>query len=108
MQITPIVLIDALRESDPYIETIYMKGSCYRLHLMLKKLWPDALPVTNASGDHVGSVIGGVAYDINGVVDWSYRDMDYEDTKEAMQWSFANNSMLQIGTCPICEEPIVA
>jgi hypothetical protein len=102
------MLIDALRTSDPYIATIYTKGGCYRLHLMLKQIWPDALPVINATGDHVGSLIGGEVYDINGVADWSYRAMDDDDIAKAEQWSFAKNSMLQIGECPVCEEPIVA
>jgi hypothetical protein len=107
MQITPLALIDLLRESDPYIETIYMKGSCYQLHLILKKLWPDALPVTNAECDHVGSMIDGAVYDIRGLVNWSYRSMTEDELAMAEQWSFAENAMLQVGECPICDEPLV-
>ncbi len=104
---SPLPLIDALRESDPYIATIYTQGSCYRLYLALKKLWPDAIPVINATGDHVGSLIGGEVYDINGIADWSYRAMDDDDLQKANGWSFANKAMLQIGECPACGEPIV-
>lgn len=108
MKITPLALIDALRESDPYISTIYTQGSCYRLHLLLRTLWPDAIPVMDNTGGHVGSLIEGLVYDINGVVVWSYRAMDDDDIEQAEKWSFAKNSMLQIGECPICEEPLLA
>lgn len=104
----PLELIEALRETDPYIETIFTQGGCYRLHLMLKRFWPDALPVINATGDHVGSLIGGEVYDINGVSGWSYRPMDDDDAAKAEEWGFAKNAMLQVGECPICEEPILA
>lgn len=108
IQITPLALLNALRETDPYIATIYTEGSCYRLHLMLKRLWPEAIPVTNATGDHVGSMIDGEVYDINGIVDWSYRAMDDDDIEMAERWSFAKKSMLEVGECPACGEPIVA
>ena len=47
-------------------------------------------------------------YDINGIADWSYRAMDDADIEMAEQWSFAKKSMLEVGECPICGEPIVA
>jgi hypothetical protein len=108
MQISPLVLVDAMRESDPYIRTIYTEGGCYRLHLLLKTMWPEARPVINAQRSHVGSLIGGAVYDIDGIVQWSYRGMDSDDIKLAEAWGFAKNSMLQIGECPFCEEPILA
>jgi hypothetical protein len=100
--------ITAIRESDPYIETIYTKGSCYQFHLLLRKFWPNAKPVTNQSADHVGSLIDGEIYDISGIVIWSWRAMDDDDIAEAEGWSFAKNSFLQVGECPICEEPLLA
>ena len=108
MQFTPLKLINALCISDPYIKTIYMEGGCYQLHLMLKKIWPQALPVINTTGDHVGILFDGSAYDINGVVTWGYRGMDDNDISKASGWSFAENNMLQIGECPLCDEPLVA
>lgn len=108
MQITPLIILNAMRATDPYIATIYTEGGCYRLHLMLKQIWPDALPVINQLGDHVGTLIDGDVYDINGIADWSYRAMDDDDIAVAETWSFAKNSMVQIGECPVCEEPIVA
>lgn len=107
MQFTLLTLINALRESDPYIKTIYSEGGCYRFHLMLKEIWPDAMPVINATNDHVGSLIDGEVYDIDGIVKWNYRDMDDSDIELAEGWSFAENNMLQIGECPMCEEPLV-
>jgi hypothetical protein len=57
--ISVIGLIASLRATDPYIETIYTRGSCYKFYLFLKGIWPEA------------------------------------------------NSLLQIGECEVCEEPIV-
>ena len=108
MQITPKQLIDAMRMTDKYIETIFTTGGCYQLHLMLQKIWPNAIPVINAGNDHVGSLINGDAYDINGIVDWKYRAMDDNDIATAERWNFADHSMMQIGECPVCEEPLVA
>ena len=39
--------ISSLSNSDPYIETIYKNGGCYQFHLILKRLWPNAIAVTN-------------------------------------------------------------
>jgi len=96
-----------MRDSDPYIKTIYSKGGCYRLFCLLKKIWPDAIPVINADANHVGSLIDGVVYDISGIAKWSYRGMDSDDVLTASKWSFSNNTMLQVGECPVCDEPIV-
>lgn len=103
-----IRLIDALRETEPYIETIYTKGGCFRFHLFLKRLWPNALPVKNKDFDHVGTLIDGVCYDINGVADWNYYPMDLDEIEQAEKWCFTDHNFLLIGECPICEEPLVA
>jgi len=102
-----IRLIDALRETEPYISTIYTQGGCYRFHLFLKRLWPEALPVKNKDFDHVGTLIDGVCYDINGVVDWKYYPMDLDEIEQAEKWCFTDHNFLLIGECPICEEPLV-
>ena len=102
-----LTFIENLRETDPYIETIYMQGGCYKFHLFLKKYWPRAIPVTNAQRDHVASLIDGAAYDIKGLIDWSYIAMDCDDISDAEKWSFTDNAFLQIGECPVCDEPLV-
>jgi len=103
----PATLIKALKATDPYIETIFTKGSCYRFHLFLKELFPSAIPVCNADCDHVGSLINGRVYDINGEADWSYRAMSDDEIGEASGWCFADHQLIQIGECELCEEPIL-
>jgi hypothetical protein len=105
--ISVIGLIASLRATDPYIETIYTRGSCYKFYLFLKGIWPEAIPVTNNKADHIGIIIDGVVYDINGLVEWNWRAMTTEEEAKAKEWSFAKNSLLQIGECEVCEEPIV-
>lgn len=101
-------LIIALKNTEPYVETIFTEGGCYRFHLFLKELWPEAIPVKNKDCDHVGSLIGGKCYDINGIVDWSWYAMSVEEIEDAKRWCFTDHKMLLIGECPICEEPLVA
>jgi hypothetical protein len=106
-QVDPLTIINALRESDKYIETIYMNGGCYQFHLMLKKIYPDAIAVINEDKNHVGTLVNGDIYDINGVIDWSFRAMDDDDIAIAETWSFHENQLISLGECGICEEPIV-
>lgn len=101
-------LITALRSTEPYIETIYTNGGCYRFHLFLKELWPQALPVKNKNFDHVGTLIDGMCYDIGGLVEWNWYAMSDEEIASAEKWCFTDHNMLLIGECPICDEPLVA
>lgn len=45
---------------------MYTHGSCYQFHLILKCLFPDALPYYNL--DHIITRIGDKYYDITGEV----------------------------------------
>jgi hypothetical protein len=101
-------IITALRSTEPYIESIYTKGGCYRFHLFLKELYPDAIPVKNADFSHVGTLIDGECYDITGIVDCNYYAMSIEEIEQAEKWCFTDHNMLLIGECPICDEPLVA
>ncbi len=101
-------IITALRETEPYIETIYTKGGCYRLHLFLKKLYPGAIPVKNSCFDHVGSLIDGKCYDIRGLAEWDWYAMSAEEVQAADEWCFTDHNFLLIGECPVCEEPLLA
>lgn len=105
--ITPEDLIEALRETDPYIETIFMEGGCYRFHLMLKRFWPYARPVITFDEGHVGTMIDGKVYDITGISVEPFRDMTESEKRAAAQWNFADQQMLKISECPACHEPIV-
>lgn len=100
-------LIAAIRESDEYIPTIYTQGSCYKFFLLLKKLYPSAVPVKNKSFDHVGALVDGECYDINGKCDWDWYMMDANDIHVAEKWSFRRHHMLKIGECSVCDEPFV-
>jgi len=59
--------IKLLKDCSRYIEPIMTEGSCYKFHLFLKSLYPNAIPVLDS--DHVVSSIDGVLYDINGIVE---------------------------------------
>lgn len=104
---SPLMLIEALRKTDKYIEVIYMQGGCYKFHIFLREIWPCATPVINKDKDHVGSLIDGIVYDINGIAEWEYTNMDADDIEMAERWSFAKSKMISLGECPVCDEPLV-
>lgn len=103
-----IDFIDALRESDEYIETIYTFGSCYKFHLLLKRLFPECEPYIGELREHVISEYKGKYYDITGEVSGNgYTLMDHCDLQMAKKWSFYKHNSLQITECPHCEESII-
>ncbi len=103
-----IDFIDALRESDGYIEMIYSFGSCYKFHLLLKKLFPECEPYIGELRGHVISEYKGKFYDITGEVSPDeFYPMNEDDVLEASEWSFHKYNYLQITECPNCDEPIL-
>ncbi len=100
-------LISSLRNTDPYIRTIYSEGGCYKFHLFLKSVYPNAKPLINKDNNHVVSFINGVKWDIDGLVSWDeiYRPVD--DLRLVESWGFANRMLLSLGECEFCEEPIL-
>lgn len=104
----PLELITALRNTDGYIETIFLKGGCYQLHLFLIVIFPYAVPLINAERDHVISKIGQTCYDITGEVSGTgYSYLDQADLELVKTWSFSKKALLSLGECQFCEEPIL-
>lgn len=100
-------VIKTLRESDPYIETIFTQGGCYAFHLFLKSLYPHAKPMLSEDKEHVVSLIHGDYYDITGRVNEFYDPMTQEEIQVAETWSFSRTQFLSLGECPNCEEPLL-
>lgn len=101
-------LISGLRASDKYIETIFMKGGCYRFHLFLKSLFPDSEAMINVLNDHVITAVNGQYFDITGEVDGkNYRPLSEADKQIVESWSFSRTMAISIGECQHCYEPIL-
>lgn len=101
-------LIDALRQTDKYIEMIYMNGACYQFHLFIKTFFPESKPYISKEKDHVITKYAGKYYDITGEVSGNgYTSMTESEIDMASEWSFHRTKVIQIGECPRCEEPIV-
>lgn len=103
-------VITALRESDIYIKTIYTQGGCYQFYLFLKVLFPNAIPLIDCGEGHIGTLIGGFVYDINGLDDFglgqAWKIMTQDQLNDAESWSFGKHQWLNIGDCPNCGEGI--
>lgn len=106
MKLEPKYFIDLIRKSDRYIEAIYTEGGCYQFHLILKGIFPSAVPLINIKKDHVVSKIDHKLYDIRGVVTGEYFELSKDDFKLVRKWSFHRNKLISITDCPFCEEPI--
>lgn len=105
-------LIKNLRETDPYIETIFSEGSCYKFYLFLRLLYPTARAMINKNRDHVITEYKGRYYDITGRLidvdvccDFGYLTLSNLELVEG--WSFSKYHMLQVGECEYCEEPVL-
>jgi hypothetical protein len=60
--VTPLLLIHALKIADGAF-----KGRCFEFYLILKQLFPQAVPYED--GNHVITEIDGLYYDASGLVD---------------------------------------
>lgn len=109
-EISPDLLINALRGAETtYLEAIYLNGGCFQFYLFLKKLFPEAKPYINEKRNHVVTSINGILYDITGVANYpkeKFRPVKASEIKMVKSWSFEKTNMLQIGECPVCEEPL--
>lgn len=100
--------IKLIRETDPFIKTIYEQGGCFRFAEMLQKLFGGEL---RWNGEHVVLFYEGRKYDINGAdyfgevggkpfdPEKPYVKMTYADMAKADQWGFA-----ELMECPSCGE----
>jgi hypothetical protein len=102
-----LTFIDALRNSDEYIEHIYLEGGCYQFHLVLKSLIPDCEPFLTVDKNHVVTRYNGKYYDIRGIVSGDFIPLTDLDIDIVKKWSFRDNNLIKITECPSCEEPII-
>lgn len=105
------LIIKSLRDSDLYIEHIFMRGGCYKFHLFLKSIFPSLKPYIHQDKDHIVSYYDGHFYDIRGRIESKfeclYSPLTTDDVSLVSKWSFSRNYVLQLGECPICEEPLI-
>lgn len=104
-----LLLVNSLRETDRYIESIFIQGGCYRFHLFLKNIFPDATPFIYKDKDHIVSKIGNQFFDIKGIVENKneYSLLKKSELEMVEKWSFGRTHLLQLKECPFCEEPLV-
>lgn len=104
-------IISSLRESDYYIPYIFMQGGCYKFHLFLKTIYPDAVPYIHQDKDHVVTCLYGKLFDmrgqINPVFEMMYSPLKDEDLAVVESWSFSRTQVLQLRECPFCGEPVL-
>jgi len=105
----PLQIIEPLRDSDQYIETIYTKGSCFKFYEFLRSIFRDAIPLMSIDRNHVVTLIDGKMYDITGEIPVeqynNYLPFTRQDWNTVQQWSFYQHNILYIAECKYCGEP---
>lgn len=105
------LIIQSIRESDYYIEHIYMRGGCYKFYLILKSIYPDAEPFIHQDKDHIVTKLSGKLFDIRGIIEDKfeclYSPLYEKDVETVKTWSFSRTQALQLRECPNCGEPII-
>ena len=100
--------INTLRESDKYIQTIFLNGSCYQFHLLLKTFFDNCEPYISKQKDHIITKHNDNFYDITGIVSGEeFTPLSDAELNFVKSWSFYKTKMLQIHKCPFCEEPLL-
>ena len=106
-KLNPIDIINVMRNSDSYIEDIYLNGGCYQFYKILKTIFPGAQPYINERKDHIATLIDNNLYDITGKVEGVFSELTKNEETNCEKWSFAENYWLY-KECPHCEEYVTA
>lgn len=105
----PLKLIDAIRNSTPYMHVIYTNGSCWKFHEILKVVYPEAIPyyMYDEDGGHVLTKIGDKFYDINGVVDNPHNALEFNAKNFPRNWKGKGDWWCKFYTLAMRMEEIV-
>ena len=99
--------INALRNSDKYINVIYNNGGCYQFYLLLHKMY-GGKPMINIEKNHIVTLYEGIYYDIEGINNEEiFLPLTDNDFKIVKKWSFSKNTWLTLGDCPSCGERLI-
>lgn len=88
MSKNPLTFIRLLNECVPDSKVVFTQGGCFHLYLMLKEVFPDAIPIY--IDGHVFTKIGCKHYDINGecvVIDGIDLRAEHRLFKKAFRWA---------------------
>lgn len=58
--------ISTLRDSVPNADVVFTQGNCFKLYILLNKVWSEAKPYYDGIAGHVYTKIGDKFYDIHG------------------------------------------
>lgn len=81
MSANVLKFLEALRDSADLQYKIFTQGSCFRLYVILKTVFPTAKPYWSDRSNHCITNIDGLFYDIGGkinkqhVEDWGYYEV---------------------------------
>ena len=82
-------LISVIRNSHPDMVILYTQGQCYNFHLILKQVFPSAVPFHSVNEGHIYTKLFDRFYDIRGRIAYPPRDlkeMSKDEQDDAATW----------------------
>ena len=110
----PIEFINLLKNSDDYIEKVYIGRGCYQFFKILKAIYPSSkaykakINSKDKIHNHIITLIDNNFYDITGIVNDVYinvKPLRNKDITRFEEWHFSNTDSLT-ERCPKCGEDI--
>lgn len=93
----PLTFLYALRDLHPGLMHKCLNGSCFKLYLLMKQVFPDAMPYYDS--DHVIIKIGNSFYDIRGEVLKSPNHIPldgYQEFNRAYLWGTQEEPLIEL------------
>ena len=79
-------IIKSIRESRKDNGFYYQNGGCFEFYKILKSIFPTTQPFWVKYPDHVGALINGTLYDINGKVGGLMEEKEIEKARNWKEW----------------------
>lgn len=93
----PLQFIEILNRSDPHINKLYSRGSCYQFSLLLQTFYPDSTIYIRKDKKHTALMIAGQLYDVSGRVEAidHFTPIIAKETVKCEGWS-SNRNLIMI------------
>lgn len=104
------IFLSTLRDVVPNAIHVYTRGNCFKLYLLLRRVFPQAKPMYSQIAGHVYTDIDGVLYDIAGKMSKRWLEINGYDLiylpteprlfKNAFRWNFKEKPKMMPATVP--------
>lgn len=92
----PLQFIERLNKSDPHINKLYSRGSCYQFSLLLQMFYPEGVIYIRKDKKHTALMIDGNLYDVSGRIESleKFTPIKLKETAKCELWSSERNLIM--------------